>query len=269
VVSLGLFYTGWDTGWEKLTSEAAASGEELAGISLVRKISAIIGSADSFAVLMWASFIGSITAIVMAVWQRLLNLHQALDAWVNGIRSMVMAAVILTAAWAIGDICGDLFTADYVVSLTKTFLSPHWLPLLIFLSAGVIAFATGTSWGTMAILMPIAIPLAYKFPQSDPSIDTVHATAILLSATAAVLAGATFGDHCSPISDTTIMSSMASSADHIDHVRTQLPYALTAGLVACLFGYIPVGFGLSNWILLPAGALAILLIVRFAGRKTG
>jgi Na+/H+ antiporter NhaC len=236
-------------------------------VSFIKKVSAIVGAADSFAVLMWASFIGSIVAIILAISQRLLTLHQSLDAWVSGIRSMMMAAVILTAAWAIGNICRDLFTADYVVHLTKTFLSAHWLPLLIFLSAGVIAFATGTSWGTMAILMPIAIPLAYKFPQQDPTIVGTHETSILLSTIAAVLAGATFGDHCSPISDTTIMSSMASSADHIDHVRTQLPYAVTAATIACAFGYIPVGFGVSNWIVLPVGMAVTFLIVRFVGKK--
>jgi Na+/H+ antiporter NhaC len=273
VVSVGLFVTGWSAGWEKIVAEASVNGEKLTEVSFIRKVSAIVGAADSFAVLMWGSFIGSIVAIIMAISQRLLTLHQSLDAWVGGIRSMMMAAVILTAAWAIGNICRDLFTADYVVHLTKTFLSPHWLPLLIFLSAGVIAFATGTSWGTMAILMPIAIPLAYKFPQQDPTIVGMHETSILLSTIAAVLAGATFGDHCSPISDTTIMSSMASrssmasSADHIDHVRTQLPYAVTAATIACAFGYIPVGFGVSNWVVLPIGMVITFLIVRFVGKK--
>jgi len=267
VVSIGLFFTGWSAGWESITAEAAANWEKIEDVSMIRKVSAIVGAADSFAVLMWASFIGSITAIVMALSQRLLNLQQAMDAWVNGIRSMMMAAVILSAAWAIGDICRDLFTADYVVSLTRTFLTPHWLPFLIFLTAGVIAFATGTSWGTMAILMPIAIPLAYKFPQADPTIVGMHETSIMLSTIASVLAGATFGDHCSPISDTTIMSSMASSADHIDHVRTQLPYAMTAALIASFFGYLPVGFGISNWVVLPLGLVATFLVVRFLGKK--
>lgn len=267
VVSIGLFFTGWSAGWESIMAEAVANGEKLGDVSMIRKVSAIVGAADSFAVLMWASFIGSITAIVMALSQRLLNLHQAMDAWVNGIRSMIMAAVILCAAWAIGDICRDLFIADYVISLTRTFLTPHWLPLLIFITAGVIAFATGTSWGTMAILMPIAIPLAYKFPQADPTIVGMHETSIMLSTIAAVLAGATFGDHCSPISDTTIMSSMASSADHIDHVRTQLPYALTAALIASFFGYLPVGFGVSNWVVLPLGFTVTFLVVRFLGKK--
>ncbi len=259
VVSVGLWYTGWQSVQE--------AGISLAGKSWIRQISLIVGNADSFAVLMWASFVGSIVAILMALSQRLLSLTQAMDAWVLGVRSMILAAVILTGAWTIGTICSDLFTADYVISLTKQFLSPHWLPIITFISAGAISFATGTSWGTLAILMPIAIPLAHKYPLTHPEIDAAHAMGLLLSTTAAVLAGSTFGDHCSPISDTTIMSSMASGADHIDHVRTQLPYAVTAALIAIVFGYIPISFfGVSTWIMLPIGALATVLVVRFAGK---
>jgi Na+/H+ antiporter NhaC len=260
-VILGLVYTGY----------AALSVNEisLTGKGWLQQISLVVGNADSFAVLMWASFLGSITAILLAIFQRILNIQQALEAWVKGIRSMIMAAIILTCAWSIGMICQDLFTADYVIHLTRQFLTPHWLPLITFLTAAIISFATGTSWGTMAILMPIAIPLAFKFPLGQPDIDPAHATNLMLSTTAAVLAGATFGDHCSPISDTTIMSSMASGADHIDHVRTQLPYALSVALIATFFGYLPVGFGISDWWVLGFGILATFLVVRFVGKKTG
>jgi Na+/H+ antiporter NhaC len=259
-VSWGLIYTG--------LQNLGAQGISLSNKGPIQQISAVVGNADSFAVLMWASFFGSITAIILAISQRILSLQQAIDAWVKGIRSMILAAIILTSAWAIGAICQDLFTADYVIHQTRNFLTPHWLPLVTFISAAVISFATGTSWGTMAILMPIAIPLAYKFPAMHASIDPSHATALMLSSTAAVLAGATFGDHCSPISDTTIMSSMASGADHIDHVRTQLPYALTVGLIASVLGYIPVGLGISDWWILPIGTLALFLVVRFVGKKS-
>ncbi len=260
VVSIGLWYTGWQS--------IASHDIVLEGKSFVQKVSLIVGNADSFAVLMWASFIGSIVAILLAVGQRLLSLNQSIEAWVLGVRSMILAAIILTGAWTIGTICQDLFTADYVISLTKQFLSPHWLPIVTFVSAGVISFATGTSWGTLAILMPIAIPLAHKYPLTHPEIDAAHAMGLLLATTAAVLAGSTFGDHCSPISDTTIMSSMASGADHIDHVRTQLPYALTAAAIAIVFGYIPISFwGISTWVVLPMGILTTFLVVRFLGRN--
>ncbi|RMH98750.1 MAG: Na+/H+ antiporter NhaC family protein, partial [Calditrichaeota bacterium] len=256
-VCVGLVVTGLQS--------VRAEGVDLSQLPFIEQLSKIVGSSDSFSVLMWAAFLGSLTAIGMALAQRLLSLHQAMEAWVAGVRSMIMAAIILTSAWAIGAVCTDISTAQYVVHLTEQYLSPHWLPLMIFLSAGVIAFATGTSWGTMAILMPIAIPMAHAFPQSDPSIDAAHAMGLLLCSTAAVLAGATFGDHCSPISDTTVMSSMASGADHIDHVRTQLPYAAASALIAAVCGYIPVGFGLSNWVVLPLGLLATFLVVRFLG----
>jgi len=258
VVSVGLIYTGLES--------LSQQGINWRGLPLVRQLGLIVGNADSFAVLMWGAFMGSITAIVMAVSQKLLSLQSALESWVAGIRSMMMAALILTLAWGIGNICQELFTADYMVYLTQSFLTPHWLPLVTFLTAGAISFATGTSWGTMAILMPIAIPLAHKFPLTDPSIDAAHALGLLLSTTAAVLAGSTWGDHCSPISDTTIMSSLASGSDHIDHVRTQLPYALVVATIASLIGYIPVGFGWNNWLVLIFGAITVFLVVRFVGK---
>ncbi len=268
VVIAGLIYTGWDEGWQNLALAAANEGLPWADISFTRKLSAIIGASNSFAVLLWAASVGSIVAIAMALSQRILSLKEAMEAWGTGISAMVGAALILTAAWAIGAICKDLFTADYVVELTRPFLSARLLPLFIFIISGIIAFATGTSWGTMAILMPIAVPLSYRMPQlASPALDEGHAAAILLSTIAAVLAGATFGDHCSPISDTTILSSMATNADHIDHVRTQLPYALTAGGIACLFGYLPAGLGVSPWIMLPLGIAVTFTVIYFGGRR--
>ncbi len=259
VVTLaGLAWTGLDS--------VSGDNTDLTGMGLVQQLGTIFGAANSFAVLMWASFIGGIVAIGMALYQKLLTLNTSITAWISGIRSMVVGGIILVLAWTIGDICKELLTASYIVSITEGFLSAQWIPVIVFLAAGVIAFATGTSWGTMAILMPISIPLAYTFTQSAAGISESHAMMILLSTTASVLAGATFGDHCSPISDTTVMSSMASSADHIDHVRTQLPYALTTGGVACLLGYIPTGFGISNWIILPLGLATIFLVVRFIGK---
>ena len=233
----------------------------------IQYASGVIGQANSFAVLMWAAFIGSFTAILLAVGQRILTLNEAILSWVSGVKAMVLAGIILTLAWSIGNICTDLQTAEYVISQTQTILSPHLLPLLTFIIAGIIAFATGTSWGTMAILSPIVIPLAYKLPLHDASIAPAVAYEIFLSSIAAILAGATFGDHCSPISDTTIMSSMASGSDHIDHVRTQLPYALMAAAVSILFGYLPVGFGLSDGLVLGTGFVALFLFIRFAGKK--
>jgi Na+/H+ antiporter NhaC len=253
----GLWFTG-------LSASQATNTKQM---GLIEYISLVIGNADSFSVLMWGAFTGSVVAIILAIRQKLLSLNEALNAWVGGIKSMVMAALILTLAWSIGNICTDLQTASYVIAKTEAILSPHLLPLLSFLIAGIIAFSTGTSWGTMAILTPIVIPLAYQLPALNPNIDASLRSVIFLSSIASILAGATFGDHCSPISDTTILSSMASGSDHIDHVRTQLPYALIAAAISIVFGYLPAGFGIYGWESLIAGIIATILIIRFFGKK--
>ena len=207
-------------------------------------------------------------AIILAFAQRLLTLHQSIAAWIGGVKAMILAALILTMAWSIGNICSDLKTADFIIHISEGFLSPYFIPLLSFIIAALISFATGTSWGVMAILMPIVIPIAYLVPQaSEYSIPFSQQQGIFLSTIASVLAGATFGDHCSPISDTTIMSSMASGADHIDHVRTQLPYAFLGGIVSMFIGYLPVGFGIDPLIILPLGIVILFMTVRYLGQK--
>ena len=188
----------------------------------------ILAQADSYRAMLWASLAGSITAIGLVVGQRLLGLGEAMQAWLAGMKSMVLAMVILTLAWALGGVCQKLHTADYMVKVIGPWLSAGLLPALVFLVSALVSFATGTSWGTMGILFPIVVPLAHGLaPGSDP---------VMLGAISSILAGSVFGDHCSPISDTTIMSSLACSCDHIDHVRTQLPYALLAAVAACLAG---------------------------------
>ncbi len=257
VTFLGL----WFTGLESLSQSDRNAG-------LLRYISAVFGNADSFSVLIWGAFAGSFTAIIMSLWQKLLSLNEAINAWVGGVKAMLIAGLILTLAWAIGDICVEVQTAGYVIEQTRDLLSPVWIPTLTFLIAGVVAFSTGTSWATMAILTPIVVPLAWHLPLADSAIGASQQSSIFLSSVAAILAGATFGDHCSPISDTTIMSSMASGSDHVDHVKTQLPYALVVGTVAVLFGFIPAGLGMHGLYLLPVGAIVLALFIRFAGKKT-
>lgn len=170
-------------------------------------------------------FLGSVTAGYMAVRSRVFTPSQALDVWLDGARGMVLANLILILAWSIGSICKAVGTAKFVVSAASGVLNPAFVPVVVFLVGAFISFATGTSWGTFAILMPLAIPLA------------VHVGTPVHAAIAAVISGGLFGDHCSPISDTTILSSMGSTCDHIDHVNTQLPYALT-GAFAAVIGYV-------------------------------
>ncbi|TKJ40304.1 sodium:proton antiporter [candidate division LCP-89 bacterium B3_LCP] len=227
----------------------------------------IISEANSFAVLMWASFSGALAAGILGCFGAGLKLSQALEAFINGIKAMTAAAVVLILAWSIGHICLEMKTADYIVDVSREALSPHMIPALTFIISGLIAFATGTSWGTLSILMPIVAPIAYSFPL-EAGLSLEMSRSIMIGSIGAVLAGSTFGDHASPISDTTIMSSMASGADHIDHVRTQFPYALTAALIGLLIGYIPAGMGISPWLSLPAGAMAVVIVLRVLGKPT-
>ena len=245
----------WFSGKQALGEEAATA-----------QLYSVFSSADSFSVLMWASFIGSGVAAILVLVQGILSLKKTVEAWVSGAKSMFLAMLILVLAWSIGSICEDLNTADYVVHVSRGILSPHLIPVLSFLISAFIGFSTGTSWGTMAILIPIVIPLAYKIPIQE-GLGAHMSGRILLGSIAGILAGSTFGDHCSPISDTTILSSMASACDHIDHVKTQMPYALTTGCVACLFGYIPAGFGFSPWLCLGIGIVVLIVFLRVFGRR--
>jgi Na+/H+ antiporter NhaC len=234
--------------------------------SLVGRLRMLIGSADSYAVLTWAAFGGGLVAVLLAVASRTLTLQETLDAWVTGGKSMVMAILILALAWTIGDLCKThLETGKWVISLVRP--SPHFLPLIVFLASCVIAFATGTSYGTMAIVFPIAGPMAWALTGEGSALSPALADQIRYATLGSVLTGAVFGDHCSPISDTTVMASMASAADHLDHVRTQTPYALVCATVAAVVGFIPAGFGFPVWLSLPLGMATLVGVIFLAGRK--
>lgn len=221
---------------------------------------------NSFVALLWSSFAGCVVAILLTLVQRLMSLTAVIGAWVSGVKAMAPAIVILVLAWSIGEVCTDLHTADYLVARMSGVIAPEFLPVLIFLVAAAVSFSTGTSWGTMTILTPLCIPLVIQIAHIN-GIAGIAESDILLSGIAAILSGAVFGDHCSPISDTTIMSSMASGADHIDHVRTQLPYALTAAALGVLFGYIPAALGVPNILALAIAVAAVFGVVRFLGRR--
>ena len=220
------------------------------------------GDADASVVLTWAAGISSVYAIVSGIVSKKLNLTQGVDAWVSGVKTMVIAAIILTLAFALKAVVSDMGLANWLVDLTRNSLSGAVLPTATFLLAMIIAFATGTSWGTNAILMPIAVPVAAAVSGATTSV-----TPLIIATIGAVLTGAVFGDHCSPISDTTILSSMAAGSDHVDHVKTQIPYASIAAGVALVFGFIPAGLGLSPWISLLVGFVVIFFIVRMVGKK--
>ena len=164
----------------------------------------------------------------MSIKARVFNFSQALDAGVEGIRQMLEAILILILAWAIGGAAKSVGTSAYIVSATEHFLTPSMIYVSVFVAASFTAFSTGTSWGTFGIFMPIAIPIALSLDAS------------VYPAIAAVTCGGVFGDHCSPISDTTVLSSIGCTCDHIDHVKTQFPYAALGG-VAAIVGFITAG----------------------------
>jgi Na+/H+ antiporter NhaC len=227
----------------------------------------IIGGADPFKTLIWGSAIGCFVAIAMAVAGRVLSLQHAIGAWVNGMKAMFMAIIILVLAWGLGGVTEALGTGTFLSNAISDTLPLAALPVLVFIVAAVISFATGTSWGTMAILFPVVIPLAVAMG-AGVNFDAGEHYSILLGVISSVMAGSIFGDHCSPISDTTIMSSMASACDHIDHVRTQLPYALAVAAIAMAVGDIPTSFGLSPLVSLVAGVVLLYLLLRFVGKPT-
>ncbi|WP_028274452.1 Na+/H+ antiporter NhaC family protein [Atopococcus tabaci] len=217
------------------------------------------GASDASIVLFQAALVASLIALVMGVAQKIFTVADGIDYWINGMKSLLITGAILLLAWSLSGVMTQLGTADYMVSLLSGSMPPLLLPTVIFLFGAVISFATGTSYGTMGILMPLAIPLA-------AALEPGNAEFVVMSA-GAVLTGAIFGDHSSPISDTTILSSMGAGSNHIDHVRTQLPYAIAVASVSIVFGYIPSALGLNVWISLLVGLLAIVALVWILGKK--
>lgn len=255
-VLIGLLYTGWDS--------AVWSDAEM-GFS--KKLSTIIGAADSYAALLWASLTAVIVALFLSLGKGRLGLHEAVEVMTGGFKAMFSALTILTLAWALQGITDAMHTADFLTDLLGGQLAPAWLPTITFILAGVIAFSTGSSWGTMAILYPIVIPLTWAVGMEN-GLEETMALRIMANSVACVLGGAVLGDHCSPISDTTILSSLATSTNHIDHVRTQLPYALTVGSIALLVGTIPTGYGLPSWVSFILGIAACWGVIQWLGKPT-
>jgi Na+/H+ antiporter NhaC len=251
----GLMVTGLQAvGWD---SSIGVSGN----------LSNIIGNSNSFRALLWSSLAGVGIAILLSIAQRILSLKKSIDAMIGGFQTMLTAVLILVLAWSIALITEHLHTAEFIsTSLIEFNLSPYLVPALTFLLAALVSFSTGSSWGTMAILYPLMLPASWLI-STEYGLDYETSIAIFHNVVSGVLAGSVLGDHCSPISDTTILSSLASSCNHIDHVRTQMPYALTVGGVGMFLGTIPAAFGVPPYILFPVNILVLFLIVHFVGKR--
>jgi len=252
---VGLFYTGIaEVGW---------SDE----IGFSKNLSSVIGHADSYKALLWSSLSGALVAMVLTLSQRLLTLKESVDSMIDGFKVMLTAMVILILAWSLALVTKDMRTADFISQiLVEINMTPYLIPTITFILSALVAFSTGSSWGTMAILYPLVLPSTWLICQQN-GLEYDHSMIIFYNVVSTVLAGSVMGDHCSPISDTTILSSLASSCNHIEHVRTQLPYALTVGVVAILSGTLPAAYGVPSWILFPVSLAILILIVRFVGKK--
>lgn len=195
-----LLYTGWGNGADE-----------------PNRLFEIMDRASGSKSVLYAVCGAIIVSVGLSKAQGIMGVREMVDVILKGMSGMLPLALLMVFAFALGDLCGQLGTGVYVAEQAKPLLSPALVPALIFLVSAFIAFSTGTSWGTFAIMIAIAVPLAQ-------GMDTNVSLAV-----AAALGGGVFGDHCSPTSDTSIITSMATANDHIDHVRTQIPYALIGG----------------------------------------
>ena len=186
---------------------------------------------------------------------------------------MLLGVTVLVLAWSVSAVCdaSALNTAGALVEMTENLLAVHWMPAIAFVLSALVAFATGTSWATMSLLIPIVMSITAGLLIQDGSFVTAGTVnpghPLLLAAIGGVLAGSIWGDHCSPISDTTVLSSVACDCDHLAHVWTQLPYALTVGLISLAVGCIPAGFGWPAMLLLPAGLIVMGVTLRLCAKS--
>jgi len=213
------------TGWQKAI-------EKYPEVSGFRRLMAALGEGSGSTAVLFAVIVALLVSIIMYRLQGIARFGEMQDWMLEGISEMMPLALLMMMAFGIGAITKQLGTGLYLAQISKDILGAAWLPVTIFFLSAIIAFSTGTSWGTFAIMMPIALPMALHMNVSLPLI------------LAAVLSGGVFGDHASPVSDTTIISSMAAATDHIDHVKTQLPYALISATLAAVM-FVVAGFVLA------------------------
>lgn len=264
LAELGITAHSWGEVWRNMS---VLFDQGQSGFFL--KLGKLIGAADSYVALIWASISGLALAIFLTIGQRIMKLSDSINTMTTGFKTMLPAIIILTLAWSLAGTTDDLHTAEFITSALADSINPYILPAIIFVLAALISFSTGSSWSTMAILYPIAIPTAWAVCQSS-GMDTAASLEITLNVISIVLAASVLGDHCSPISDTTILSSLASDCKHIEHVRTQLPYALTVGAVSIIAATLSALLGGSwfiNTIILLAGLVVLYFTIRTFGKK--
>ena len=226
-----------------------------------------LSEANNVRVLACAAASAFVISVVCAISLSKLRFSEIVPVVWSGIKGSLTPLGILLLAWGLKASCDRLLTGQFLAAMLGDVVSPLWFPLLVFVCASITSFATGTSWGTMAILIPTAIPVAFSLDGGSYGLTTILCLG-------AVLDGAIFGDHCSPLSDTTILSSIASSCDPLHHVRTQLPYSLTVAGIALCCGYLPAALGVHSGVGIVSGTGVIVLLflavagLRRFGRRT-
>lgn len=236
----------WD-GFQRLGESAS----ELSGMKL---LAASFGASNAAIVMVWASIVGVVGALVVFPRSRG-GFSAGMEAFENGVLALFKPALILVAAWVLGSVIGELQAGDVLSKLLDEAISVKLLPAAVFFAAAVISFTTGTSWGTMALVMPLSIPLFFGL---GAEMDDAALRYGLSGIVAAVFSGAVFGDHCSPLSDTTIVSSIACGIEPHEHVKTQFPYAFLAGGAALVLGFIPL-----FWLPIPGLVVVIVAVSLF------
>jgi len=245
-ILLGIYFDG-----------AAKLGQEGESMGWAARVAAAFGQAQAAVVMVWASVLGAIAA-VLCFPRKAGGASGGLAAFEEGVLGLFKPALILVGAWMLSSVLDELEARRILAALLGDRLPFPLLPAAVFVVASLTSFTTGTSWGTMGILMPLALPLVFSI---SPEADVASQHTVLVGVIAAVFSGAVFGDHASPLSDTTIVSSIACGIEPVEHVRTQLPYALAAGGVALFLGFLPMAWISTPGVLLGLGVGSIV----FAG----
>jgi Na+/H+ antiporter NhaC len=231
-----------------------------------RKASDIIGQSDAYLSIFYGAILSAFVAILLTIFARACPTRAAFDAGLEGMSRLLPAVVILVLAWSLSAVLQELKLGDAVVATLKGVDFPaQWLPFSVFVSAALISFATGTSYGTMGILCPMTVEIGARLMTG---MEPTEATTLFYAAIGSVLAGSVFGDHCSPISDTTVLSSIASGCRHEEHVWTQIPYALVAAVAAMGLGDLMCSVYKQPWYFsLAMGGAFLVLWVLIVGRR--
>jgi len=277
---IGLLFTGFESIKTDLTAITEANSYSTWGAiwndmnllsvpaeTFGQKLGSLIGASDSYTALLWASLTAMFVAISLTISQRIMNLKDTIETVIKGFKTMMPALLILILAWSLALVTEDMHTADFLAQLIDGKIAPWFIPTFTFVLAAFVAFSTGSSWSTMALVYPLILPAAWLICMND-SLPHDIAMPLFYNVVSSVLAGSVLGDHCSPISDTTILSSLASGCNHIDHVRTQIPYAVTVGIVSIIAGTIPTALGLSPILSFLFAFGLIIAIIEIFGKKS-